>query len=117
MIKQAAEHITAILKICPGIIAELGEDIYWELAEEKTTHPFLTFTIQGNGGASKDSLNDYTIALRIFSKKLSDAARISEILISELNTASNWRSKGSRSGYTDTSAKEGFIELTYNFKM
>ncbi len=117
MIHQAAIHITSTLNASAAIVAELGEDVYWELAEEDTTHPFLTFSIDNPGAVSKDRLNDYNVQIRIFSRSLSDAARISEIIINELKAASSWRSRGSRSGYSDTSAKEGFIELTFNFKI
>lgn len=117
MINQAAIHITQTLESIPAILAYFGEDIFWELAEEKTVAPYLVFSIEMLGSASKDQFNDYNVQIRVFDVRLSDAALISEVIVTGLAEGSRWRSKGIRSGYSDTSAKEGFIELTYNFKI
>lgn len=116
MINQAAIHITETLESIPEVVAYFGEDIFWELAEEKTVAPFLVFHLDGLPAASKDHLNEYNLQLRIFDETLSKAGAISETILTELRTASRWKAKGIKSGYTDTSAKEGFIELTYNLK-
>jgi hypothetical protein len=117
MILEAAEHITQILN-SPGITAEIGTNIFWELAEEKTKYPFLTFTVDSPGPASKSGLNEFNLQVRIFAVSLHEAARISGVIKNEIkNNPAPWRDRGTRSGYTDADAKEGFIELTYNFKL
>jgi len=113
---EAAEHITTSLNQ-PDIFNEVGDNIYWELAEEETTYPFITFTVQGERPVTKEGMRDYEVKVRVFAKSLTASATIGKVITDTLKETSTWKDRGMRSSYTDNEAKEAFIELTYNFKL
>jgi hypothetical protein len=117
MILTAAQHITTVLQELE--IQNVIEDrVYWELAEEDSIFPFVTFSITNIGPVSKDRFSEFEAKVRIFDKSLTAAATVSSVIRESVsNNYSHWRDKGAVSGYTDTEAKEAYIEITYNFKL
>jgi hypothetical protein len=112
---QAAITISDILKEIPNGISSF----YWEIAPEDTILPFLTYSILEAPGASKDSNSLITTDIFIFAKNLTESSNISQgirFFIKNSNNI-NWRFLGASSGYTTDEAKEGFIKLTFNFKL
>ena len=113
---EAAEHINITLNQ-PAIFNQVGEHIYWELAEEDTDYPFITFTVQGERPVTKEGMRDYEVKVRVFAKSLTASATIGKVITDTLKDTTTWKDRGMRSSYTDNEAKEAFIELTYNFKL
>lgn len=115
--KEAAEHVTEVLSE-PAITASVTGGIFWELAEEDSDFPLVTFSISDSGPATKNSFSQYQVKLRVFAERLSQAATITNTIRASVKAGSNsWRDRGASSGYRDPEGKEAFIEITYEFKL
>lgn len=119
MILKAATHISEVLN-SQEVTTIMGSDdkIFWELAEQETEKPFITYTVNGEP-VTKNSLKGYDTVIRIFDNSLTEAATKAEALqeFIEDSDLARWRNRGSNSGYTSGEAATAFIEINYNFKI
>lgn len=110
----AAAKIEALLTAGTALQTLVSGAHYWELAPDKQTLPFITFRIIENTQATKDRTGDYDISVFCFDETLKGASDISnavKIALEEFNY------RGGISGYQDSEAREGFIQLNFNFKI
>lgn len=116
--KQAADHINNVL-INDSVILSLLPSIFWEIAPEASVLPLLTYSIAEAPGATKDFGGVYTVDLFVFASTLTESALIGDTIKDQVknNNNINWRFLGSVSGFTSDAAKEGFIKVSFNFKL
>lgn len=113
---EAAKHITEVLKL-PNIATEI-QGAFWELAEAGTQYPFVNFSINDEGPVSRDGARGYNTQLRIYAKSLTEGSRIGTVIQDEIKASGyQWKDRGGRSTYSDSEAKEAYIELTFEFKL
>jgi hypothetical protein len=115
---KTAEHITTTLSDA-AILALVTGGIYWELVEQDAVLPYAGFTFKGSKKITKDGIREYEVRFRVFSENLNSASTIAETVSERLDQTSRWKENPDfiNMGYTDSEAKEAFIELTYNFKL
>lgn len=114
--KAAAETVQADLLADATLQTAIAGKHYWELAPKSTKVPFVTFRIQELKRGSKDMGGDYNLSVFCFDSNLTKAAELSELVRAALLNA-NHRFLSGESGYTDDEAKEGFIQLNFNFNL
>ena len=113
---KAVEHITSTLNHA-DIQASVPNGAFWELAEEKTQMPFITFAVKASGPITKGSdMREYEVKLRVFGSSLTAVSTASGVIVSALE-ATRWKDRGMTTGYTDPEAKGAWIEMTYEFKL
>lgn len=113
---EAAAYINSTLEAHAGLQAAIGGNQFWELADETTPEPFVTYSIVENRAATKDSLGDYDAQVYIWANKLTEAGTISA-LIKEAVNGTDMRYRGGNTGYTDGEAKAAFLKMDFNFKI
>lgn len=114
----AATHIKTTIGDNVTISALLTHGLFWELAPEDIKYPFADFSITQAPGRTKDSGYNYTVDVRVFGDSITAGAFIADAIMLELKTAQpKWRFVNATSGYTDTDAKVGFVQLTYQFNL
>lgn len=113
---EAAEHCYAVLTE-GTIAATVTGGVFWELAEEDSDDPFVTYSLEDSGPVSKDRFAGYRVKVRIFAKTLTQASDILKTVRGSVKENTSWRDRGATSGYTDAQAKEAFIEVIYEFKL
>lgn len=112
----AATHINTVLSTA-AIAAEVA-NVYWELAPEDTGWPFTVYSIQKTPGRTKDFGGEYSAEIRVFADSLTAGGEIALVIENTIKDQyRNWKFINATSGYTDTDARVGFIQLTYNFKL
>lgn len=111
----AAKHIEDWLTGMAPLQAEINDRSYWELAPPSTIDPYVTFSIRENRPATKSSRYEYDVSIFVWHNRLTEAARIGEIIKANRHPALNYR--GGRSGYADADGKEAYIQLNFNFKI
>lgn len=113
---EAVEYFTTVLNL-PEITEEVGTKIFWDLAEEKTTYPFVVFELADEGYSGKDGIMTYNAKVRVFAKTLTQAVTIGSKLRKAVK-ASEHRlyDRGSISGYVDGEAKDAFMDIQMSFK-
>ena len=117
MLLEASEHITAILR-APQISDLVNAKLFWELAEEETTFPFITYSVSSDGVVTKDGFSGYSVQIRVFAEGLNTASTIGKEVDSYLkDNKIPWRNRGARTGYNDPPRQEAYLEITYNFKI
>lgn len=114
--KAAAETVQADLTADAALQAVVAGKHYWELAPKGAKVPFLNFRIRENKRPSKDLAGNYQLQVFCFDETLTAAAELSELVKTALVNA-NHRYQGGESGYTDDEAKEGYIQLNFNFNL
>lgn len=120
---EAVRYFTTVLNL-PEIVAELGvtngePNIYWDLAEDETTYPFVIFELSDEGYSSKRHTQmQYTAKVKVFAKSLTDAVSIgSKLRVAVKEHYNNdIYDRGSIHGYADGEAKDAFMEITFQFK-
>lgn len=113
---EAAAYINSTLLGHTGLQALIGGNQFWELADETTVEPFVTYSIIENRAATKDSLGDYDAQIFVWTKKLTEAGTISS-LIKEAASGTDMKYRGGNTGYTDGEAKAAFLKMDFNFKI
>ncbi|HET8885234.1 MAG TPA: hypothetical protein VFM70_02670 [Salinimicrobium sp.] len=117
MILDASIHATSILEEA-ALGTAVEDKIFWELAEQTTQIPFVVFTVADSGPGTKNGLTEIEVNVRVFGSSITASATIAKQLRNAIDSNNTrWRDRGARSGYTNTDAKEGYIEITYNFKL
>jgi hypothetical protein len=110
----AAEYIESVLAGNTALQAIINGKSFWELADEKTAFPFVTFSIRELKTATKDRAGEYEAQIFVWDDKLTDAADIGDLIKSD---PGDLKYRGGRSGYTDTDARGAFIELNFNLRL
>lgn len=110
----AAEFLETALLANEDLQEVVNGAHFWELAPDNQKGAFINFRIIENTRASKDRRGDYDVQLFCYSKTITAAAQLSELVKDALDHL-NYR--GAISGYADSPDKEGFIQLNYNFKL
>lgn len=114
----AAIHIEDAIGKNSTIAALLTCGLFWELAPENVSYPFADFSITQAPGRTKDQDYNYQVDLRVFASNITASAFIVDAIINELKTAQpRWRFVTAASGYTDESAKVGYVQITYQFNL
>ena len=116
MTLDAVKYFTTVMKH-PAIVALMGTRIHWDLAESNADYPFLVFELSDAGYSSKNRIMTYTGTVRIYAETMTEAVTLGD-LVRETVKANHPQiyDRGSRFGYTDTSAKEAVIEIKFEFK-
>jgi hypothetical protein len=113
---EASRVVVADLLADAPLQAVINGGNFWELAPDNAKVPFVTFRIVERPRRTKDGREDYDLQVRCFDDTLTKAAELSGLAKTALKEA-NYRYLGGRSGYTDTEAQEGFVELNFNFNL
>jgi hypothetical protein len=118
MILKAAEHISEVLNDAQVTAIMGANKIFWELAEEDTVRPFLSYSVRSSL-ATKSRFREYDTRLRIYDTSLTAAATKAQAIEQYIEDSdlARWRHRGAESGYTSPEAETAFIELAYNFKL
>jgi hypothetical protein len=112
----AATHINTVLST--AAIAAQVSNVYWELAPEDTGWPFTVYSIQKTPGRTKDFGGEYITEIRVFADSLTTSGNIALVIENTIKDQyKNWKFINATSGYTDTAAQIGYIQLNYNFKL
>lgn len=114
MILQASKYITATL--ADARISALTQNVNWELAEQNAKPPFINFTVSDSGPGTKDRFGAVECEIRAFGNSITQSAEIIEV-VREVAKEQGWKDRGATSGYTDTQAKEGFVQVNFNFNL
>ena len=116
MTLDAVKYFTTVMKH-PAIVALMGTRIHWDLAESNTVYPFLVFELADTGYASKNAVMTYTATVRIYAETMTEAVTLGGTVRETVkDNYPRIYDRGSRFGYTDTSAKEAVIEIKFEFK-
>jgi len=114
----AATYINTTIAGNATISAFIGNRLYWELAPADAQYPYADFSINQTPGRTKDSEFVFSVDIRVFDKTIKDSALILDAIINELKTTNpRWRFVNATSGYTDTDAKVGYVQVTYQFNL
>ena len=111
----ASQHITATVTGNATIMALLTEGFYWELGPEGTNVPFANYTLVETRPKSKDYEGEYRVSIFIWAETLTESATIADVMKNELQP--NWKFESAQNGYTDTDAKEAYIEIVFTFNL
>lgn len=114
---KAATKINTLLDASTDVQAVIADKFFWELAPKNEKLPFVTYRILENQPPSKDRTGAYDVKIYCFAKTLTASADLSELIKAAMQTQSNIYFRGAISGYNDSEAQEGFIELNFNFKI
>lgn len=112
---EASKHITSTITTSPTIIAALSGGFYWELGAEDVKTPFATYTVVETPGRTKDSAGTYRVSIFVWAENLTTGAGIADTIKKEV--PADWKFEMAQNGYTDTDAKEAYIEVVFNFKL
>ena len=116
MTLDAVKYFTTVMTH-PDIVALLDTRIHWDLAESNVDYPFLTFELADTGYSSKNRIMTYNATVRIYAETMTEAVTIGGTVRETVKTNHpSIYDRGSRFGYTDTSAKEAVIEIKFEFK-
>ncbi len=112
----AAETIENDLTADTALQAVVNGKHYWELAPDDAKVPFITYSIRENVRATKDRRGNYDVVVRALGSTLTNAAGLADLAMTALRNQ-NYRYQGGTSGYVDSEAREGFIEMNFNFNL
>lgn len=117
--KSAAEHVKTVIADNVAITAQLTNGFYWELAPEATDVPFGTYRLEENPPTTKTYDGSYRVSVFVWHENLDNASDAADVIKAQVknDTSLNWRFISSRSGYTDTDAREAFIEIVFTFNL
>jgi len=114
----AATYIQTTIAGNATIATLLTQGLFWELAPEDVLYPFADFSINQAPGRTKDEGYGYTVDLRVFGENITASAFIADTIMLEMKTIKpTWKFINATSGYTDTDAKVGFVQITYQFNL
>lgn len=111
----AAQHITQVLTSVTSA-TDLDGKVFWEMADSEEKYPFLNYSVLDMGPATKSGYHTYQAQVRIYASSLTAGARLAQGIIIDIKENSSWRYRNGRSTYSDSDAKEAYIELTFEFK-
>ena len=116
MILQAARHVNEVLAL-QAIQDEIGQDVFWDLAEAENTLPFVNYKLTNAGRATKNGLCQYSVEILVYAKTLNKSAEIIDTIEEAISDSTyNWKFRGVEIGYNYSDGREGVAILTYEFK-
>lgn len=113
---KASEKINTDLLADTDLQNRIAGNHYWEIAPDNFTGDLVVYRLTENKMATKDRAGDYDVRFLCIAKTITGAATLSNLVKTALQDK-EYRFLGAESGYTDDEAREGFIQLNYNFKI
>lgn len=116
MIIQAAKHVNEVMSL-QAIKEVIEANVFWDLATEEKSLPFVNFKLSNTGPVTKDGIAQYSVDIFVFAKSLNEGGTIADAIETAIKESSySWKFKGNETGYNYSDGREGLCTINYEFK-